>query len=136
MPYCIAFGCKNRSEDYHRGISFFRLPLKNQQLLKQWLIKLQLKDPPLKETSRICSEHFTDDCFERDLKAELMPGSKSKCSLKVNAVPTVFTYRKQAEPRPTSVQRLKTKEDKEVCKLKQQEHVHKYYAHNIISIYV
>ena len=119
MPYCIAFGCKNRSEDYHCDISFFRLPLKNQQLLKQWLIKLQLKDPPLKETSRICSEHFTEDCFERDLKAELMPGTKSKRTLKVDAVPTVFTYLKQAESRPTSVRRLKTKENKEVCKLKQ-----------------
>ena len=115
MPYCIAYGCSNRSEDYQRGISFFRLPLKNKALLEKWLAKLRLEDPPLKETSRLCSAHFTDDCFERDLKAELMPGTKSKRILKADAVPTVFTYTKKQEQRPTSTMRLKAKEEKEVC---------------------
>ena len=63
MPYCIAYGCSNRSEDYQRGISFFQLPLKNKALLEKWLAKLRLEDPPLKETSRLCSAHFTDEAL-------------------------------------------------------------------------
>ena len=66
MPQCIAYGCNNRSEDLSKGISFFRLPLKNPALLKTWIAKLRLETPPIKETSRICSAHFTEDCFERD----------------------------------------------------------------------
>ena len=44
-----------------------------------------------------------------------MPGTKSKCILKADAVPTVFTYTKKQEQRPTSTMRLKAKEEKEVC---------------------
>ena len=116
MPYCIAYGCSNRSEDYQRGISFFRLPLKNKALLEKWLAKLRLEDPPQSRKPVGYAQHtFTDDCFERDLKAELMPGTKSKRILKADAVPTVFTYTKKQEQRPTSTMRLKAKEEKEVC---------------------
>ena len=51
MPQCIAYGCNNRSEDLSKGISFFRLPLKNPILLKTWVAKLRLQNPPIKETS-------------------------------------------------------------------------------------
>ena len=95
----------------------FRLPqwLKNPALLKKWLAKLRLENPSLQETNCICSAPFADDCFERDLKAELMPGTKPKHILKTDAVPTVFAYRKKLELRRTSTMRIKAKEDKEVC---------------------
>ena len=113
MPYCMAFSCNNDSKDYKRGISFFRLPLRNTALLKQWLAKLRLQDPPIKETSRVCSEHFTEDCFERDLKSELVPGAKPMRTLKADAVPTLFSFVKTTE-RATSTKRIKAKERKQV----------------------
>lgn len=117
MPYCIAFGCNNRSEDYQRGISFFRLPLKNERLLQQWVAKLQLKDPPLKETSRICSEHFTEDCFVKDYKSQLMPDTKVKRMLKPDAVPTIFSFKKVNKSRTVSKTRAKDKQKKETVDL-------------------
>ena len=39
------------------GISFYRLPLKDPNLLKQWLVKIQRGNIPLNEYSRVCSEH-------------------------------------------------------------------------------
>ena len=113
MPQCIAYGCNNRSEDLSKGISFFRLPLKNPALLKTWIAKLRLENPPIKETSRICSAHF-EDCFECDLKAELLPGTKSRPRLKPDAVPTIFSFKPQPEPRPTSTKRMRAKERQEV----------------------
>ena len=40
--------------------------------------------------SRFCAEHFTLDCYERDLKAELL-GEKPKFILKPDAVPLLFS---------------------------------------------
>ena len=40
----------------------------------------------------MCSEHFTDDCFEADLKAQLMPELKVKRRLKRDAIPSVFSF--------------------------------------------
>ena len=39
----------------------------------------------------MCSEHFTDDCFETDLKAQLMPKVKVKRRFKCDAIPSVFS---------------------------------------------
>lgn len=36
------------------------------------------------------SEHFTDDCFEADLKAHLMPKVKVKRRFKCDGIPSVF----------------------------------------------
>ena len=118
MPQCIAYGCNNRSEDASKGISFFRLPLKNPELLKTWIVKLRLENPPIRESSRICSVHFSEDCFERDLKAELMPGTKGRRRLKPDAVPTIFSFKPQFEPRPTSIRRAQIKEQREVSEAK------------------
>ena len=115
MPQCIAYGCNNRSEDLSRGISFFRLPMKDPVLLKAWTVKLRLENPPLKDSSRVCSAHFTEDCFERDFKAELMPGTKTRRRLKPDAVPTLFSFKQPTEPRPTSTRRSLVKQQQEVC---------------------
>ena len=52
---------------------------------------MKLKNPPITQHSRICSEHFTEDCYERDLKSELL-GTKIKYNLKEDAVPTIFNF--------------------------------------------
>ena len=57
MPhYCIVPLCKNISGT--PGISFYRLPLKDPELLKKWLIKIRRENTPITEHSRVCSAHF------------------------------------------------------------------------------
>ena len=76
MPhYCIVPLCNNRSGT--PGISFYRLPLKDPDLLKQWLVKIRRENVPLNEYSRVCSEHFE--------------GGKK---VGKKAVPTVFAWTK------------------------------------------
>ena len=48
--------CKNISGT--PGISFYRLPLKDPELLKKWLIKIGRENTPITEHSRVCSAHF------------------------------------------------------------------------------
>ncbi|XP_062512513.1 THAP domain-containing protein 5-like [Corticium candelabrum] len=102
MVYCIAYGCNNKDKDRQRGVRFYRLPLKNEPLLKEWLSKLRLKDPPLSQNSRVCTEHFHSDCFERDLQAELL-GTKQRVCLKPNAVPTLFSFVSSTSTKVTAV---------------------------------
>ena len=66
---CIAAGCNNRSN--MKGIHIYRLPLRNPALLKLWLAKLKLKNPPVNAYAKICSAHFHSDCYLRDLRNEL-----------------------------------------------------------------
>ena len=65
----ITAGCKNRSK--MKSIYFHRLPLRNPALLKLWLAKLKLKNPPVNPYAKICSEHFHPDCYLRGLRNEL-----------------------------------------------------------------
>ena len=52
----------------------------------------------------MCSEHFTDDCFEADLKAQLM--LKVKRRLKRDAIPSVFSFGSEPKkPKITSENR-------------------------------
>ena len=86
---CIAAGCKNRSN--MKGIHFHRLPLRNPALLKLWLAKLKLKNPPVNAYAKICSAHFHPDCYLRDLRNELTY-AKPKFWLKKDAIPTIFDF--------------------------------------------
>lgn len=87
VMFCMAPGCSN--EGYCKeGIHYHRLPLKDGVKLSKWLNAMKLKNPPVNRFSRICSDHFEQECFERDLRAELM-GTKPKHLLKDSAVPTL-----------------------------------------------
>ncbi|CAH3031883.1 unnamed protein product, partial [Pocillopora meandrina] len=64
--------------------------------------------------TRLCSEHFTPDCYERDLKAEIL-GLKPRSTLKPGAIPTVFSHRRPSKrPRLSSEKRSEEKVRKEV----------------------
>ena len=56
LHHCIVPLCNNHSGT--PGISFHHLPLKDPDLLKQWLIKIRRENTPINEYSRVCSEHF------------------------------------------------------------------------------
>ena len=93
MVYCCAVGCSHDSGSVSKeqGISFHRLPTES-SLLQEWLAKISRVDFVVTIDTRLCSDHFEPDCFERDLKAELL-GLKAKSTLKLNAVPTIFVHR-------------------------------------------
>ena len=61
MVYCITYDCSNKDAD-KKGLSFFRLP-KDHKLRLTWFKKLRLVDPPNTHNVRVCSEHFTEECF-------------------------------------------------------------------------
>ena len=122
MPTCIAFGCSNNSQnkkDSTSSVSFFRFPLKNHQLLKQWLDHLNRKYEPT-ENTRLCSEHFEANCFEGDLFHKFSSALESKIprrKLKPDAVPTIFeksTEKMPSKERSCSIKRAKQREHEEV----------------------
>ena len=68
MVSCSAFGCTNRSEHYP-GISFHRIPSsKKKELRKKWLHIIRVGNLPSDKSFYICSEHFEENYFKRDLQ--------------------------------------------------------------------
>ena len=60
------------------------------------------------EVSRICSEHFTQDCFEADVALASQFGIKKKCRLKFGAIPTLFNRPSVASSSATSSTRKRS----------------------------
>ena len=104
MVWCVAFGCSNWDKDRKaRSVSFHRFP-KNPALRKRWVAALKLKDVPNPDTSYICSEHFLESDFKRDLRAEMLgPAGRKRRELLDGAVPSVFCFSDaHVRKRPTS----------------------------------
>lgn len=51
-----------------RRRSFHRFPLKNPPLLKQWLHNMRRKGFTPTKNHVLCSDHFTESCFEVSLE--------------------------------------------------------------------
>ena len=75
MPSCVAIGCVNPSEK-NPSLSFHQIPSNKRKKIRQWLhcIKRGQKEKylPKDSTLYICSEHFENDCFERDLNVSFI----------------------------------------------------------------
>ena len=104
MPNCSAIGCTNRSTDHNCDKSFHRLPA-DDEFSDTWLKNIKRKGAEDLGTLRICSDHFEKECFERDLKSELM-GTKKKSKLKPGSVPTIFVFSRSTEKRKSTEKRL------------------------------
>ena len=71
MVNCLAIGCTNRSDTpSQEGISFHKIPSSKKPLLRQkWLYNIHRKPPLPKDSSfYICSVHFDETCFKRNLQ--------------------------------------------------------------------
>lgn len=92
---CCAYNCTQRCTS-SSNISFHSFP-KNPDLLKEWLTAIRRKNFEPSIYSRICSNHFTEESFETS-------GWSCVPKLKIDAVPSIFDFRKNLpkRKRPTS----------------------------------
>ncbi|XP_018402656.1 PREDICTED: THAP domain-containing protein 1-like [Cyphomyrmex costatus] len=71
----------NTIRTHESRVTFHKFPLKDQRLLKQWINNFPTKNWTPTNSAILCSNHFTEDCFER---------SAFKVRLKPNSIPTRF----------------------------------------------
>lgn len=95
---CVAAGCSNTNAD---GVSLFKFP-KDDKLRALWIKQVQRFRAEWTCTaySVLCSEHFSDECFEVESKFAAEFGMKKTRRLKPDAVPSIFT-RPSAITRPS-----------------------------------
>ena len=62
---CSAVNCKSgyRGQPKEPNLSFFTFPLKDQDLLKEWLSRVKRIDFMPTKTSTLCSKHFEPEDF-------------------------------------------------------------------------
>ena len=69
---CAGFGCTYRWKA-GSDVTFHRIP-KESQLRQKWLQNIKREGKlPKDENFFICSSHFEESCFQRDLKVNLFP---------------------------------------------------------------
>ena len=100
---CVAAGCSNTYSD---GVSLFQFP-RDPALRAQWTKEVQRTRADWQgpsDYSVLCSNHFTNDCFEEDTIIAARFGIEKRRRLKPKAIPTVFH-------RQSSTQALQVTED-------------------------
>ena len=120
MSFCAAFGCSNQSNN-NKDVSFHTMP-KEENLRKAWFIAIGRTELP--KNGRLCSAHFTSECFEPEsqLKLQLCPElfKDRTCvrrRLKPGAVPTVFPHKDSGNQRATSLARIRRAEHASVSNI-------------------
>lgn len=96
---CIVYGCSNSQ---NKGSTLFGFP-KDPKLRREWTLQVKRTRDKWKgpsDYSAVCSEHFTEECFQVSALTAIKLGLKRKLQLKPGAVPTIF-------PKPASTKRLR-----------------------------
>ncbi|XP_064474149.1 peroxynitrite isomerase THAP4-like [Ornithodoros turicata] len=96
---CCFIHCENKWRNT-TGVSFLGFP-KEECLRQLWISKVRRPGWTLYKNSKLCSDHFTEDCFELGsrLKQEFglsRPGKRPALTLKCDAIPTIFNDREGA----------------------------------------
>ena len=111
MVHCCVPECENHSKKSENR-SFHRIPKEN-ATQKAWIARLRRDNLPPLDNCYVCSDHFTEDCFEKNFVVELT-GQKIKRRLKL---PSLFSFGPPPkQPRVTSVARAKKRADKALTK--------------------
>nr|CAD7578481.1 unnamed protein product [Timema californicum] len=86
---CSAYNCQER---YVKGgdITFHSFP-KNEELKKKWVLLTRRQNFIPTQASKLCSKHFTLDCFDNDSQCQSTTIRK-KTKLKQDAVPSIFNF--------------------------------------------
>ena len=86
---CLAEGCSNVAGN---KVSLFKLP-KDEKLRDQWIKQVQRFRAEWTWTpySVLCSEHFSEECFEPASKLAAEFGMQITRRLKPDAIPTIFS---------------------------------------------
>ena len=92
MVNCCVPGCVNYSAKSN-GISYHKVP-RDTQRRKAWLERIRRTNMPPLENCYVCSEHFSAESFEVNLRAQIT-GVKCKRRLKEDAVPSEFVRRRR-----------------------------------------
>ncbi|XP_071453914.1 uncharacterized protein [Hetaerina americana] len=82
VHHCCAYGCRERSQK-GGSVTLHSFP-KDPSRRKLWEMKVRRQNFKVTDYTKICSKHFTDDCFDR----EKFGGTW----LKSDAVPTLFNF--------------------------------------------
>ena len=91
---CVAANCKNTT-DNNKDVSFHKFP-KDEKQQAEWIRQVKRTraqwDGPTSDFTFVCSDHFTEDCYERapQIKTDLGWNVKRKRILQKDAVPTIF----------------------------------------------
>jgi hypothetical protein len=87
--------CAKGGRQKHPDTVMHRFPTSNPTICKVWISKCK-RDFVNHINARICSNHFNEDDYERDLEHELF-GLPPRKKLKKTAVPSIFEDRKKNE---------------------------------------
>ena len=86
---CAVACCNSSSRNPDAGVAFHSFPNKNLPLTKVWVTKCKRENAVNPGKEKICSLHFTEEDYHRDLRGELMGIPTPKhLRLKANAVPS------------------------------------------------
>ena len=111
---CAATGCENRQDKNRPDLVFKQIPC-DKKLNAIWEMKIKCDSYPKDKNTVLCSEHFSEDCFERDLKAEFKhKWTTPLYKIKDDAIPTIFAHKDNSRRRLSSEKRLKKRAKREL----------------------
>ena len=132
MVNCCVPGCVNYSAKSN-GISYHKVP-RDSQRRKAWLERIRRTNMPPLENCYVCSEHFSAESFEVNLRAQIT-GVKCKGRLKEDAVPSEFCFHSSAKiPRLSSENCLRCRSHEEVSVFCLSFFMNSYFNHSVIRI--
>ena len=123
---CVAAGCSSIPSD---EVTLYKFP-KDPVLRKKWIEQVKRTRDRWSgpsENSSLCSNHFTDDCYEQSSVIQNSFGIKVRMKLKSKAVPTIFKRRLDADSSGPKAKKLRTAYEK-------RERRRVSYIHRLITV--